>query len=132
MLEAREAAKRGGTEWLRRVDNATFCEAISEFLQSDFEKEQCSVILDGQFRLGYRSSVFSFMYQFQQLHVQYELEKKNQTRTSLMNKLKMLNDPAFLKFSVISNAYYQAQMHGLNKSLTSSLDDFFSKCILFV
>jgi hypothetical protein len=44
----------------------------------------------------------------------------------------MLNDPAFMKFSVISNAYYQAQMHGLNKSLKDVLAIFFSECILFV
>jgi hypothetical protein len=63
--------------------------------------------LDGQFRLGYRSSVFSFLYQFEQLRVQYDLLKKNQTREALTLKRKMLNDPAFVKFSVISNAYYQ-------------------------
>jgi hypothetical protein len=50
----------------------------------------------------------------------------------LLAKLDMLKDPAFMKFSVISNAYYQAQMHGLNDSLTSKLKEFFSQCFLFV
>jgi hypothetical protein len=45
---------------------------ISPYLDTDFERTHCSTIIDGQFRLGYRSSVFSFMYQFQQLRVQYD------------------------------------------------------------
>ena len=44
----------------------------------------------------------------------------------------MLNDPDFIKFSIISNAYYQSQMEGLNASLTASLKLFFDSCILFV
>jgi len=44
----------------------------------------------------------------------------------------MLNDPAFMKFSVISNAYYQAQMKGLKDSLRGSLQSFFDKTVLFV
>ena len=66
------------------------------------------------------------MYQFQQLRVQYDLLRKNSTRDAMIQKLNLLNDPAFVKFSVISNAYYQSQMHGLNDSLTSVLSKFFS------
>ncbi len=44
----------------------------------------------------------------------------------------MLNDPAFVEFSVVSNAFYQAQMHGLNDSLTQRLAEFFKQCKLFV
>lgn len=62
LLDAREEAKRGGVEWLRKVDNQTFCSSITTYLDTDFEAAQCSSIIDGQFRLGYRSSVFSFMY----------------------------------------------------------------------
>jgi len=65
LLDSREEAKRSGVEWLKKVDNQTFCQSINDFIDTPFEKSQCNSILDGQFRLGYRSSVFSFMYQFQ-------------------------------------------------------------------
>jgi len=64
-LDSREEAKRSGVDWLKKVDNQTFCESIKEFIDTPFEQSQCNSILDGKFRLGYRSSVFSFMYQFQ-------------------------------------------------------------------
>jgi hypothetical protein len=64
LLDAREAAKRAGVSWLKQVDNETFCSSIEPYIDSSFERTQCNNILDGQFRLGYRSSVFSFMYQF--------------------------------------------------------------------
>jgi len=64
LLDARESAKRGGVSWLKKVDNTTFCQSIQSYILDEFEKTQCSKIMDGQFRLGYRTSVFSFMYQF--------------------------------------------------------------------
>ena len=44
----------------------------------------------------------------------------------------MLNDTSFQTFSVVSNAYYQAEMQGLNNALSNSLVTFFDKAILFV
>lgn len=132
LLDAREEAKRGGVEWLRKVDNQTFCSAIGQYMDTDFERAQCPTIIDGQFRLGYRSSVFSFMYQFQQLRVQYDQQRNQTTSAALVAKRKLLNDPAFQKFSVISNAYYQSQMQGLNKSLKQTMEDFVAKAVLFV
>jgi hypothetical protein len=64
--------------------------------------------------------------------VQYDIDRKNNTKEALIDKGSMLNDPAFMKFSVISNSYYQAQMKGLNDSLRSSLQSFFDKTVLFV
>jgi len=84
------------------------------------------------FLLGYRSSVFSFMYQFQQLRVQYNLERNNETLGALKNKLSMINDTSFVTFSIISNAYYNAQNLGVNANLQSTLSTFFQKTILFV
>lgn len=72
------------------------------------------------------------MYQFQQLRVQYDQQRNKTTNTSLTDKRKLLNDPAFQKFSVISNAYYQSQMQGLDKSLKLTMEDFVTKAILFV
>ena len=133
LLDARESAKRSGSvEWLKKVDNTTFCSSIEPFVDDPFERSQCNLIMDGKFRLGYRSSVFSFMYQFQQLRVKYDTDRRNTSRTALMNKRALLNDPDFIKFSIISNAYYQAQMQGLNQSLRQSLSEFFSSAILFV
>jgi hypothetical protein len=33
LLDAREEAKRGGNEWLKKVDNQTFCSAINKYLK---------------------------------------------------------------------------------------------------
>ena len=38
LLEARESAKRGGVQWLKKVDNTTFCQSIEPFITDDFEK----------------------------------------------------------------------------------------------
>jgi len=48
------------------------------------------------------------MYQFQQLRVKYETDRRNVSRAALLDKRALLNDPDFIKFSIISNAYYQA------------------------
>jgi hypothetical protein len=37
LMDAREDAKRKGVEWLRRVDNATFCAEIHQYLDTEFE-----------------------------------------------------------------------------------------------
>ncbi len=131
-LESRESAKRSGIEWLKRVDNTTFCQAVSPYLTLDFEKKECDGFGDSQFRLGYRSSVFSFMYQFQQNRVKYESDRFNTSRGALLNKRALLNDLNFVKFTIASNVYYQAQMHGLNASISKTLKDFFDSAILFV
>lgn len=64
--------------------------------------------------------------------MQYDQQRNKTTNTSLIEKRKLLNDPSFQKFSVISNAYYQSQMMGLNKSLKQTMEDFVTKAILFV
>jgi hypothetical protein len=64
--------------------------------------------------------------------VKYETDRKSSARSALLDKRALLNDPDFIKFSIISNAYYQAQMQGLNQSLKESLSEFFRSAILFV
>jgi hypothetical protein len=64
--------------------------------------------------------------------VQYDNERFNATIPLWKEKLAMLNDPVFEKFSVISNSYYQAQMQGLNAAMTDTLSTFYAKAVLFV
>ena len=37
LLDSREEAKREGVEWLKQVDNQTFCDTINDFIDSPFE-----------------------------------------------------------------------------------------------
>lgn len=37
LLDSREEAKRSGVEWLKQVDNQTFCNTINEFIDTPFE-----------------------------------------------------------------------------------------------
>ena len=46
--------------------------------------------------------------------MRYDTDKKNATSFALMSKRALLNDPDFIKFSLISNAYYQAEMQGMD------------------
>ena len=51
---------------------------------------------------------------------------------AITQKLKFLNSPVFLEFSVISNAYYDAEVQGLNTNLQVTLSTFFKAALLFV
>lgn len=50
----------------------------------------------------------------------------------LQDKLSMLNNQVFKSFSVVSNAYYQAQMQGLNNAMGNTLSSFYNQAVLFV
>ncbi|CDW76577.1 pas domain s-box family protein [Stylonychia lemnae] len=122
------------SNYIDLIEREPLCDTIQEYLEDQFSRTQCRYIGDGTLKLGMKHTINMILYQFQQLHINFEQIKVAKYSTNVTNQmlLKLLNNPFLLEFSFLSNTYLYASFIGLLDNVRKSVDQYYSKIWLFV